>query len=1765
MPPLDSYLKSCNARLDHIVWAKYFNLVLYSEKDARVMPNDPISMVLFAIPYQTYDINSIRNGISKCRNDTELEEALVNLFQLNKPVPLPCFELARIVFTHPNSSRNTNVIHNISVSIFRAFIHIVYHFPKELYHAIKKEKYIYIPPLAWQYMSYFLNFFTKEMDEGFGDFLVLVKVFYDAMKQYLPTILSFEDSHPIKKMLLSIIPDVIVSYQREVSLSLSQSFRFINSFIISMTSKPGNEVKPHFCTFGVYSSSWNSFFEAFNEDEKNEVFTVCNSVLSMFDGLHDHIDKDFYQLGYRFFDFLLKYMGIINVDSIPHMTGFIKWSILMYPITFIAFDDLISERSFSEEDYDMKSVVDFYSIEEYRKEFFLVTRTEEPIALKSIDELSQIQDKIPDFIVGCSKTPAFSIKLAESLVKEISTIMEIPAKQVFLCYTIVLLSKLNDFCVASAIGDHWNLFFDQVIFGNPIQVYKSRPTQLFVEHMRLYLVYFCSKAYIGNKNSRNNILEAISAFYHHSNYSFVQSLMLFFHTLMFSDECKFPDDIADSHLLKQLALFVDHNRFTLIGRSLFQLIQVLILMEPIRLLSEIQFCEIWAKLCSHRPFHLSIVRLYKDLLLNTSHKHYNAIIVAVMNNINEVFKNTLDKKGEYHELTNSLALMISEIINTLLIEPFYDILYKNILFSFSSIPTIIKDDQLLCICMTLVRKAFLRFPSLQQLIKTKGSRIITNITASIQSNNISNHVLSELTSILLSRQVNFGDFGIIKNKYIIPAILNSVKNTEMEIQVYDYLLFLITENRTNALLCSEGGLFSLSISRIADVEDPESELIKSLLLIITSIFEQFPSSTFLLQMFPAIKKGISKPEFLWPKSLLHFFVRLSGKENRDNHHPFISFVGPLSGIVGPQISSQFLPEEFTLSMNIRIPDRTECFSPLPLFSIFGDDSHSISIMLKESKLGIVFINRMESNLFTFSYVFDSDQWFFIQLVFGQKELVLYVQEQFEEQVNRPRIEWPQNIQLKVGSFNDTKITKRAVGEFRDVFLLTGAQHGIISHDITVENMPQHIKKLSICSYNLENPNGRTIALVSPNCSAIEYDGIFVPRPSEFASFFGEEKLWESLFLLFFSAATNSSEGDSEENVVVLLPQIINCICNRNSKSIDTLISIDGVKTISNRLITIHPRFLTTQFFDELFCLMLDFSNDDFRSSLLEYIFLNINIVKRLQSESLLHYAHNLLPESATLSSHLFSKLLSNSRLVEYILGLSEIPSLPTASSEKVIATILETIMPSLNSDLCSSILQLLLSQIKEHIVFLLLRFIEDLLKEKRLELINSLSTVSTFSPFIQLLYNHPMEIQRLSLRCMQLIGVINDNNDSSLLSTLLNFVYTYDCTKKSTNELFIDSFDHIFGLYGSSSSLGNHPHDQSQPFYSPLIQYPVRSYEFFPLMVFFAQNAKDEIVKLAFKEFGQYTSTNPESSHLLQKIPYWVYWVYLFCQKGIENTNCMTSFLSLLNNVLKFSYKNTGFNEISNCLSMLSRLGLYYSVDVTNIQKYVILQTLAYCPSNFEESPRAKFIYSSSFILLFLHPISIEPSYGDTFVEISPQYSIKMFDEANKSLIIQGKDLISFGVRSDQRSGSIEYIDLDLSSLIINSMGSWLEFNSSIEIKFQDSISYPSFIVFSYFCYCHIRSSPQSANLILTIYTETLKKVSTLLDEFVLHSASGIVLRALHLINYPSDSKYDICQYHYDHFTDNNDSPSLQCFLFEENINANKNQIFLSLSTLANC
>ncbi|EAX98382.1 hypothetical protein TVAG_357510 [Trichomonas vaginalis G3] len=1722
------------------VYERYYKSRLINKKSKTKGVYDPVITFYKMISDENYRVDSLSSFIQKEVEPEYARESIALYLHLTDKISVESLEFVRVFVTTRSKNITKETYKNIRTKIFRIYAKVAYQFPNELKLFIRNQKSKNFPEIIWQYFNFFFMYFSSLKPGGFNRFEILSKPVFRILAQEFRTILQTGKNPAPISFLWDIFPTLFNLIIKEAGTQHTTIFEFlkfcVNTFIAEF-------YQDFYERFDIISSTFYTFTAIYSNCTPAQKEIISNCVAStcfLFTKADLPNESSIINMGYTCFEFNIKNHDVNFNKIVTSCVSFLRWACDKCIIKNIVIPKIDPNASIVSE--IQSKPCKFLSLSEFKEHMNLSRRFSEPTSISVIREFSEQNPGLYSAILLLRErvigSPELSQILCNDIMNQLREIKNTDIYHSFLCISLVLIHPINEFCLKEAIKNDWSIIVDRQLFCTQVDPNNKDRIAVFIKQMQDYIIYFLSERCKKGHNIFNLVFQSLSSKLTEYGDFFVMNIFPVFEYLLNDIPDIFIPAYLNSFAFQYATTYISKSPQTLLSYKLFSFLQALTITSPESILD----MQVYTDLC----LRLVILANYQDVVKsmffslirdnNTIGMVRFTSFVALL--LEQAMKN-VESYGQIaitfvHAMNNNMAALNHPDIG--------NVIKTSIIYNAAQLPQVTGNPNDVKLVLSLIKNIFYTYPMFTEYLIPRSARLATTLSQTVSQVDLDSQILDELTSILFGVNSKFREIKTIRIYGIMSVLMNSIKGKPEELSVLEWIYDLERTSRLNALLCCDGGLMSICLGRLSHLQQNEKNLTSIILNIVTSLFEQFPSTSFMLQLLPAMKASIQSEEKVWPLYVLSFLKRLSAEQEILCEPSYVALSFPETYIKIPDSS---LPDnifnmDWTFVTTIRLSSNSVKGSAFPLLYI-GDNNESFLVLIKDNLLSLSIKSTKSHSMQIFNFNFENDCWFHVELAFGMNEISLYVDFQKIETQKRTLSQLPKPMHFLIGSYNDSKIVKKSYADISNTYIFSGLTVAKINPR-TEFNTVDFTN--SIVCFNIANTTKHygNIPANSPYIDTANLRGFFVPPPVSFSTLFTNDIVWNSFIVVYFGATMAIGSDFGVEDPLVLLPIIMENIISSSVECEKCFDGMNGFSEISSNFTKLN-RHLDESIFVSLFKLLKCLKLDKSKINCIKFLWMNPKLHKVITKEAVT-FCINVLTEVSVNEPQIIMEVLGQPFVVEFINQLipnnkviDKIPDyvqslihiffklIQEKGQENHVSVLMDTLMSSAHNDIKAEALNASLK----------------MMMHNSKSIVVVLKQLGFATPFLQLMHNKDPKIHLSALKCFKNGAEITNVSDEEIMVSILRLTESMDELQFDASDIFLDSFEYMFKNKTDNVDV---PRRRSSANDKPL---PMKSHYFFPLFAAASTTTERDIVKQSISDLTKSLITYPDACSCMTSIPFWPYWIIILCQSGLDSSEVLKSFREIANCILLSSFKSGNFTPVKQALSMLDTVSFYLKVDLLECKSAILYSAAQSFKDGRESSESFKAFAASVFQLIFVRPIVK----FDRRIELrsNPFRLVALEKERSNISKIKGSDL-SFHMLMDEEN---KPKDLELMKSALDALEKWIQI-SHREVIIDDLLYNVN--MYSYLVCILMQRMPETAEELALRFIASYDFIPNTGDTEEEHSALGIFLFIANKMGFNWD-KVKTLNEKFNFFNDDEDSPELQKYLFEEQINQNLSKLFL--------
>lgn len=1717
----------------------YFKQRIGNKKMKFSNPKDPIVSFYEAIPNEWYKTD-ILNTVMQREPDIETARIMIsNHLQLEKPITMEQLEFVRFAATFNRKNVTRDGLKNIRTKVFRIYAKVTFQFQNEFEHFVVEQKGLSFPAIIWQYLSYFFMFFVRCGPKGFDYFEILSKRIFKSLSDNLRIVLAMNKYDPIMQFVWDFFPTLITVIPKESGTKRNIIYEYLHYFVHIFIEEFYQDYLERFDVISSVLYTFTSIYSTSTQYQKDLISNCISTTCYLFGRMDIPHDPIIYNIGFTCFEFNIMNYDINFAKIIASSITFLKWASNKSIMKSIQLPEQ-ETKNFTAMEIQTKPIK-YFSISEFKEHMAAGKRFSEPTLITAIREMSEQSSTLYATLLLMRERGLKSVESSQIISSEVVIQLRdshnTERYPIFLAICMMLIHQMNDSCVLSSINGDWGIFIDPSLFNIKIDYTSNDPAYVFIRQLQEFIIYFLVEKSKIDKNVCFSILGSIYNMQKDQSNYYLLNLYPFLEYLLYDIPDMFISIFVSSNLFSLAMQFISQQPYLLLSYKLSSFLQILTITAPDKMLNSSQYMNLCQELIIF-PYYQDVVKSMMFSLVRENNfrgmlRFVSFAALLIESGIKNMELYSQIAMGFVHAMNNNMNQLNNPDIGNLI--------KSSILMNTVQLAGQTKNPNDIKVAVSFVKNVFYVYPSLSDLLLPRTAKFATTLTQALLAYDYDIPLLDEMASILLGCPSKFKDVKSIRYYGILSVLLKSIQGKSFESEVLEWIFQLESSSRLNALLCCDGGLMPICLSRLSHLQSNEKNLTTIILNLVTSLFEQFPSTSFMLQLLPAMKASIQSEETIWPLYVLSFLKKLSANQDLNCEPTHVALSFPESYIKAPQLPENIFAADWTFIITIRISETSTRGSAFPLLTI-GDPNDYANILIKDNLMSISVKSHKAQNMQLFYFQFENDSWYHIELYFGLNDIILYIDNQKIDAQKRTIPQFPKPTSVYIGSYNDPKIVKKSYADIGNAYIFSGNQLGRIRPGTDFNSIDF---SSSIVCFNISNVSMHfgSIPINSPYGQEAALKGFFVPQPVSFTTLFTNQGIWNSFLVVYFGATQALGPDFGVEDPLVLLPVIMSNIIAANVENEKAFSDMQGFMEISLNLAKLG-RPLDESIFVSLFKLLKMLRLERTKIDCLRWLWMNPKVHKAITPDAVT-FCVSVLTEITINEPDIIMDVLNQPFIVDFINQLTP------AKNEKCPAVVLSLIKLFLRNitekgveDHVSVLLDLVMSPAHHEILLLALEYSIKLMESGSPHMVNMLKQRGFATPFLPLMHNSDTTIHIPALRCFKLGAEISGTNDDVVMSSVLSLTESMDELKFNATEIFFDSFDYMLGIPSVSNGAIRR---RSSAANGESNNRPVTAHYFFPLFAAASTATPRETVKLAVEELIPCMLAFPSSCDLIKKVPFWPYWVIILCQSGYENSkDALTAFRQITSCVLSDSCTRGDFEPTNKALGMLEIISRHLKVDLFEAKSRMLLAAYESFPAERKHVENFRKFAASAFQMIFVSSVQI---FDRTIKLGSNPFRLNALERERQNILKITPKELRFHVRVDENN---QLIDTELVKVLIEQLQQWVMKRHVDTILYDTGLK--TVTMYSYLVLLLAIAAPREVALKYAMeFESTYNNINKLADMEEEHTAIGMFILAAERIGYKCDTMYEKFTF----FLDDDDSPELEKLMFEEEILNSIQKIYL--------
>ncbi|KAI5491180.1 platelet formation protein family, partial [Trichomonas vaginalis G3] len=1668
------------------VWVKYFTDSSPFPKDFFTIFPSLADVHGFFGSFKEFETKAIKKAISNITDKNQLFEILAVKFKLADPINPEAFKVFSRINNLPTTKNAKKSIIYLFEYCIRTLIQFTYQLPSILTIVIEDNKPV---PESLVCLHKIVFFFSLFESEYFLDFHLVLRG--------LLSHLSFRFDQIITNSNLAV---------QDACLTLMGSLVSVSRVYVSI--KPETE---SLCVkFITEQLEKIQVLISANVMSKSLAITIRSTISSLVPGMVNLIPSQRKQLGELAITLIAPILHLNSIDSTEkYQTGIIclklfheycKFDSVNLPkylftslIEFINWLIVSSDIGILEENYNLpEKIPEPETLGKLsREDYFAEDNTlKEGKSIILTKRLSVVADIIVSIITHFKDPSPFVSNLINSI-KEQEELIEPALYRPYVAFVLYLLMKIHESIVVEAIKDNWQLLLSEKLF--PYDTTIKSDTNL--QYAVMILSY---RAFINSPDSRQTILSCLSRYFETNAEAGVTYFWRYLNMMLIvAKSTHFIPNIANSKLIHKIVLLSATNL------GVFNFLRTCIFIKPAPLLMRQDVLDFMIENCEREKYIDSIASLYMIgfSLLDEGQSSWQ-VVSALM-------KSTSKRLASLENVKVSLSIVDFAFGKVQSWSPKLvdSIACKRFCEAVASIPVNhFSVDNYIRVLKSFTNVSRMN-PSMFFLITQPDITIYDKLKIfpkDVKDENIEN-IIKSLFEFSFSSRTTKSNGHYIRNYKVIEIITEWVRGTNFESYVFKEFNRLAMKSIGNIFQLNRAHIPEYILERLEDIGDNIS-VISDLL----SLFTQLCMYVFTTAILYSGIRLMRSKKFHYPNLILSTFFRLLTDEQLQGPTSFFHFDGTATGIFDAEV---VINDKDCLYMSLRIDQNFD--SPIqPILSITNDVGENLILSLQQNRLQASMLFQKGTTKQEGSCFIEHNTWFSIAIVFTQKVITVYYNNN-QDLTLLPMSLFKKN-KIFIGTMIDSMQSNGMIGDVGPVVIIKNGDPNKLSMKLSANDITDKYGNDVTLKITSRTTLQNTVLNVSELSQSVNFRGQAIPNVSTIVdSFIAVSSIPNLLPLIqrlrycdnckgFHSDYCNLCGGLASEHgseMLITLLQVIIRLLQKFPSLLSTFKSIKGEKLICGFLQNINQSYLDDRSLNTLADLYKVSKDPEFSQQLIEELYLSVDFIKTLPQDMQEYYFKTVLINIWNYNKVPFQSFPSLDFMICRAMNLTTFDVYCYNHMWSFILKMVTTnLAPVFTTTIISIISKISDRKILSPLLDLFLGLIDDTMTQS---CSNTLAIFDYYLPFVYCLQIPDSKIQNKILHIIARLRVSNSKLEQYMYIAALTQVKSEDpvlFVETLNSMMFWNNCPEMLPLF--IKSMKEVPIDKSMEIYIDFVT----------------------LIK---------SQTNPEKSII--RLANWYHLVMDLSMIFSQPNSSLISIIEPLLYLIVLTLKNRNGNDLTELMTYLDVFEMTNNLNVREAKKMIffhILKSPELMSKANQNSPNGSLfeaifptILAEIFKFIFIHQNYDKKV--DAYSVVTKEIAKFVPEQKYFPSIVDFDILIENG----------KWKDLDLATELLTQISYMFSFDMNI----SDSITINSFPTISYII-----------SLVAKFDTELfVKSVYSLLDLYPkigydeAYESSNIILHTINKNKIKFD-KIEKLNSFVTFYTDDEDSPELQYFMFED-------------------
>lgn len=945
-------------------------------------------------------------------------------------------------------------------------------------------------------------------------------------------------------------------------------------------------------------------------------------------------------------------------------------------------------------------------------------------------------------------------------------------------------------------------------------------------------------------------------------------------------------------------------------------------------------------------------------------------------------------------------------------------------------------------------------------------------------------IIKVLFEFSFSSRTSKGNGYYIRNSKVLEVILEWIKNTKHELTIIQQFNKLAMKSMGNIFQMNKAKIPEYILTRIEECGDNVSVISEFL-----TLFSQLCMYVFNTSILYAGIELMKSVNFKYPNLILSTFFRLITDEQLTGPNSFFHFDGTATGIFAAET---IFNENDCMFLSARI-DQNLDLTIQPLVYITNDNSEQMIINLNGNKLNVNYMAQKVIQKADGVLNIETNSWFSLAIVLSQKGVQIYANGNPDIQL--PPLTLGKRAKIYIGNLTDSMNSNGLIGDIGPVVIVKNGDPHKLSIKMSTNDIIEKYGNDVIFRISSRTTFQNTVLNVSEQSQAVQFRGQPIFNVSTILDTLKSVGAIPNLMPLItrLSIGESTTSGDNGSEMLIALIQIFVRLMQKHHGLVSAFMGIKGAKLLCGFLAKVDPLYFDERTLSTIMDLYHVTKENDYLVSLVQDLYLSVDFVKALKPELQQIYFSSFIPTLYNSNKIPFTSFQTLDFIVCRALQMTTL-GIPVASAywNFILKMVTPTTLPVLMTILISIIAKSTDHRITVHVLDLYAAILDD----ENSKLSNVVTIYDYYLPFVYSLINPIEHIQRRLITLIDKIIAPPEKLEQYAILASLNHI-------KCSNP-------YAFSSYLWKAMSNNHP-------------------QLFPLLVKSIYELPEANRQVFYSDVMTMIFTRCEKSII--DLKNWYFWVISFSMIYHNPKTQLDKIIEPLIPLLDDTLLRKRADDLAEIISMIGIIQFNYGVSTRELKKNILIHILNEGSGLFSEVFKDIYptVLAETFKFIFFHMKIDSRSEYSSYI---PSYLSAMVPEL-KYMPTEMK----FGINQDENGF---WIDLDIAKVLLDN----IQYSVDCKIKIFNTLEIDSTVASAYIATLVARFNEQifkkSINGFLSVFKDTNYDDA--------YTAACFIYLISKKLGIPLGDNLEKLKRFVYYYTDDDDSPELRYYIFEESL-----------------